>query len=74
MPFISKARLAALADAEARLDALTTEFNDIARLANIEQSGRSVRFLFVRNGQTYRIETYITMDATPEAWRRELLG
>jgi hypothetical protein len=73
VPWVSKARLAAVEQAEKQLNALVDAMDDTARLVSIENTGRVLRFGFIRNGTLHTIETYSAMDSTPEAWRRELL-
>jgi hypothetical protein len=73
MPWISRARLARLETIAAGVPAMVKALDDRAHLVSINQSGRSLRFLFRRGEKLHAIETYATMDATPEAWRRELL-
>lgn len=74
MPWVSKKRLAAIENAERELGGLRWQIAAMPVLVSIEQVGRVLRFIFQRNGTLHTIETYSSMDATPEAWRRDLLG
>lgn len=73
----AEARLAellpVLTEADERLAAVQAIIADRASLASIAVDGRTLRFIFVRNGETTVIETYATMDADVSAWKRALL-
>lgn len=44
-----------------------------ARLLAIEQTGRLIKFTFIRDNIIHTIETYSTMSDDISAWKRELL-
>lgn len=63
----------AVANAQASLNDLITQFDSRAALACIEQTGRAIKFTFIRNGMVHVITTYATMSDDVAGWRRDLL-
>lgn len=66
-----------LAEAEKQLTQATAAAQEMAKhayLVDIKREGRSLKFIFIRNGEMYTIETMSLMSDNTTVWKRNLLG
>ena len=64
---------AAIATAREELAGIQARFASRAALVSITRQGRLNHFLFIRNGQLIRVDTYSTMEDNLPGWKRDLL-
>ncbi len=67
---------ATIAEAEERItraEAAAAEMAKHAYLVGINREGRSNKFIFVRNGQMFEVETMGLLSDDVQQWRKDLL-
>lgn len=67
---------AQLAEAQERLDRAEAAAQEMAKhayLIGINREGRTNKFIFIRGGQMFEIETMGLLSDNPAQWRKDLL-